>query len=241
MSGHSKWSQIKHKKALTDARRGQLFSKLVREIMVAVKSGGSSPDTNARLRSALERARAEGLPKDNMERAIHRASGSGDAASLQEFLYEASAGGGVAILIEGITDNRNRSLSAIRHILSEHGGRLADQGSLIWNFEKIGVIKFSSDENPNHGTEELENFIIESGAQDFKNDQGIWVVETGFGERERVRSDLERHGIKIQEAGHDYKAKTAVDVSLDARPALEKLLDALVEHDDVQEVYTNVQ
>jgi len=239
MSGHSKWHQIRHKKALTDAKRGQLFSKLVKEIMIAVKSGGPSPDTNARLRSALERARTEGLPKVNMERAISRASGGGDASSLQEFLYEASAGGGIAILIEGITDNKNRTIAEIKKILNEYGARLAESGSLSWNFEKIGTIQFNSLENQNYSSEDLENIIIESGAQNFKTEQEIWIVETVFAELERVRSELERHGIKVREVGHDYKPKTTMDPPADSRPALENLLDALTEHDDVQEVYAN--
>lgn len=137
MSGHSKWKQIKHKKAATDAKKSQLFSKLVREIMVAARSGGVDPSVNTRLRAAIERSKSEGLPKDNMERAIERAGGPGDAAKLQEFLYEAIAPGGVYILAEGITDNNNRTLSEVKQILAKYGAKLVPPNSILWNFEKI--------------------------------------------------------------------------------------------------------
>lgn len=137
MSGHSRWSQVKHKKAASDAKKGQLFSKLVKEITLAVRSGGPDPDANPRLRSALERARSLGLPKENSERAILRASGGEEGTSLQEFLYEATAPGGVQILVEGITDNKNRTLAEIRQILSRHEAKLAPPNSLLWNFEKV--------------------------------------------------------------------------------------------------------
>ncbi|MBI2640963.1 MAG: YebC/PmpR family DNA-binding transcriptional regulator [Candidatus Sungbacteria bacterium] len=137
MSGHSKWAQIKHKKAVTDAKKGQLFSKMVREITIAAKEGGPNPESNPRLRAAQDRARALGLPKDNMERAILRASGAGADMALQEFLYEAAAPGGVMILIEGITDNKNRTLAEIKKILSERDVKLVPQNSLLWNFKKV--------------------------------------------------------------------------------------------------------
>lgn len=181
MAGHSKWKQIKHKKAITDAKKGQLFSKMVREIMVAARIGGPSPDTNTRLRAAMERARERGLPKDNIERAIERASGEGEAGKLQEFLYEAIGPGGVYLLIEGITDNKNRTFAEIKRILAKHGARIVPPNSLLWNFEKE------------------------------------WTNE-----------------------GKDYRAKTPLEISAEEREKLVPLLDELVEHEDVQEVYTNL-
>ncbi len=136
MSGHSRWSQVKHKKAITDAKKGQLFSKLVREITVAACSGGPNPESNPGLRAALARARSIGLPKDSIERAVARALGTEGDALLQEFLYEATAPGGLMILTEGITDNKNRSLSGVKQILAKHGAKLVPQNSLLWNFEK---------------------------------------------------------------------------------------------------------
>jgi len=182
MSGHSKWSQIRHKKAITDAKKGNLFSKMVREITIAARVGDRDPDANIRLKAAIERARAIGLPKDNIERAIAKASGHGPGQELSEFLYEASAPGGVAILIEGITDNKNRTSNEIKRLLSKHDARLADPGSLLWAFEKI------------------------------------WTADSG----------------------HTYKSRAPI--SLPELPAsLKMLLEAISEHSDVQEIFTNIK
>lgn len=242
MAGHSHWKQVKHQKGAADAKRGQLFSKLVKEITVAAREGGPNPDANVRLRASLERARSEGLPKDNMDRAIARASGRGDGSELFEFLYEAAASGGVAILIEGITDNKNRSFNEIKHILSEHGGRLADPGSLLWNFEKIGVLTVEQQETRDMGKshEALELAIIESGARDFREEDGVWIVETDFGGSELVRERLAAAGLTVRESGHDYKARQAIDIADDAAAKIEPLIEALLGQDDVQEVYTNI-
>lgn len=243
MSGHNKWSQIKHQKGATDAKRGQLFSKLVKEITVAAREGGVNPDANARLRAAMERARSDGLPKDNMERALARASGRGEGNELFEFLYEAAAPGGVAILIEGITDNKNRSLNEIKHILSEHGGRLAEQGSLIWNFQKVDVLAIEKQETNGMGKSQdaIELAIIDSGAKDFREESGAWIIETDFGGSEVVRERLLSAGLVVRESGHDYRAPHPVDAPPEVMPKIETLLDALLEQDDVQEVYTNVE
>ena len=137
MAGHSKWKQIRHKKALTDAKKGQLFSKAVREITIAAREGGSNPDSNPRLRSALERARLAGLPKDNIERTLLRSSGEGDGVNLQEFTYEAMAPGGVMLIIEGATDNKNRTLAEVRKALDKYGAGIVPSNSLLWNFKKV--------------------------------------------------------------------------------------------------------
>lgn len=239
MSGHSKWSQIKHKKGATDAKRGQLFGRLVKEITIAAREGGVNPDANARLRSAMERARSEGMPKDNIERAIARASGADSDTQLVEILCEASAAGGVAIIIEAITDSRNRTINEIKHILSEHGAKLAEPGSLMWNFEKIGAIEIAATDNAAKTKEEVEGAIIESGASDFREDGGTWTVETAYPDTDKVRSALEQAGIAVKNTGHDYKPRTTVSLSRDGQETLEKLLDALSDHDDIQEIYTN--
>lgn len=181
MSGHNKWAQIKHKKAATDAKKGASFSKMVREITVAARTGDPNPDMNIRLKAAIERARAGGLPKDNIDRAVAKARGRGSGEELFEFLYEASAPGGVAILIEGITDNKNRTLNEVKHLLTAHDSRLADPGSLLWNFEKVWT--------PQHG--------------------------------------------------HAYKPRYPL-ATPDVPPSLDALLRALAEHDDVQNIYTNL-
>lgn len=240
MSGHSKWSQIKHKKGAADAKRGQMFSKLVKEIMMAAREGGVNPDTNMRLRGAMERARSEGLPKDNMERALIRASGKGEESELFEFLYEATAPHGIMILIEGMTDSKNRTRAEIKHLLHERGARLSEQGSLAWNFEKVGTLVCRTPETAGKTKEDIEMAIIESGASDFREDDGVWMAETLFADRERVRTALEARGIAVPETGHDYKPRAPLALGGEARAAIEPLLDALAEHDDVQEVYTNL-
>lgn len=239
MAGHSKWAQVKHKKAITDAKRGQLFSKLIREITVAAREGGPNPASNTRLRAAMERGRSEGLPKDNIERAVERAAGKGEAGDLAEFLYEASAPAGVAILIEGITDSKNRTLAEIKHLLTLHGARLAEAGSLSWNFDKIGMLECRKDA-AGKLAEEIELAIIESGASDFRALDDTWLVETWFTERERVRAELEARGVAVAEASRDYKPRVPITLDSKAREKIEPLLDALADHPDVQEVYTNI-
>jgi len=239
MAGHSHWKQVKHKKGAADAKRGQLFSKLVKEITIAAREAGPNADANPRLRAARERARAEGLPKDNIERAIARAAGRGDGAELYEFLYEATAPGGIALLIEGITDNKNRTLNEIKHLLSERGGRLADPGSVAWNFEKVGVIECAAPDGAAPETNELA--IVGSGARDFTKADDGWTVETDFAAQETVRATLERAGFSIRETYHDYKAKSPIALSPEIAPRIKTLLEALLEHDDVQEVYTNLR
>ncbi len=237
MSGHSKWSQIKHKKAATDAKKGKLFSKLIREITVAARTGGASPDTNSALRSAVERARGLGLPKDNIERAIARASGTGEDGSLQEFLYEATAPAGVMILIEGITDNTNRSRAEIRKILESRGARMADPGSIAWNFENMGVIEIEEAAAP----DDCELLCIEAGARDIEKGQGVWYVETEFSAMDAVRRELEARGIAVKSADRDYKPKNTVALDNETRERTEALLETLSDHDDVQDVYSNLE
>lgn len=241
MSGHNKWSQIKHKKGITDAKKGNAFSKLVREVMVAAKTGGSGSDSNVRLRAAIERARAEGVPKDNIERAVSRGSGTAQDIEFKEFLYEATGPGGIAILIEGITDSTNRTISEIKHILSTHGGRIAEPGSLLWNFQKIGILEVSVPQNSHTSKDDIELALIESGAQDFSFLEDKWIVETGFTDRERVSQFLEKKGMVIHTQSHDYKAINMTTLEPQASVAAQSLLDILVEHEDVQKVYTNIQ
>lgn len=241
MSGHNKWSQIKHKKGITDAKRGTIFSKLVREVMIAAKTGGQGTDSNIRLRAAVERARAMGVPKDNIERAINRGSGGAQDLELKEFLYEATGPGGVAILIEGITDSTNRTISEIKHLLSTHAGKIAEPGSLLWNFQKIGILEISEKQNPHTLKDDIELAFIESGAQDFTFLEDKWIIETGFTDRERVSKFLEEKDIVINMSGHDYKATNMTALEPQTSMAAQSLLDILVEHEDVQDVYTNLQ
>lgn len=241
MAGHSKWKQIKHKKAITDTKKSQLFSKLVREIVVAVREAGNAPGTNSRLRTAMERARAMGLPKDNIERAIARATGEGgDAGLLQEFCYEVTAPENVMIIVEGITDNKNRTLNEVRQIVAEHHARLADQGSLLWNLEKIGALEIRHEDNPSLTEEAIEMALVDAGAEDFIHADGMWAVETKFQERERVRKGLEVKGVIVSLVGHDYKSRVPLALPQEKIDAIEPILEALSNQSDTQEVYTNL-
>jgi YebC/PmpR family DNA-binding regulatory protein len=240
MSGHSKWSQIKHKKGAADAKRGKLFSKLAREITLAARAGSPDPTMNAPLRAVVERARTQGLPKDNIERAIARASGAGDSVALEEFLYAALGPGGVTILIEGITDNKNRSLAEIKQLLIKHEARLADPGSVLWNYEKIGIVEINAEQNRDKNKDVIELAIIESGARDFQVTNEGPRAETEFTARDATRRALEANSVTVKDTGHDYKPRARTAVSSESRAVIETLLDTLLEHDDVQEVYTNL-
>ncbi len=241
MSGHSKWSQIKHKKTVTDAKRGQLFSKMVKEITVAARSGGTSAETNPRLRQALERAKFAGLPKENRERAVLKASGGEEGTLLQEFLYEATYPGGIMILVKGISDNKNRTLAEIKHLLGGHGAKLANPDSLVWNFDKTGVIAIALGDNHHMKSDELELAIIEAGARDFKKTNTALLVEVDFEKREEVRKKLEEWGVKIKESYYDYKPRAPISLPEKERKVAEGLLGAISDHNDVQGVYTNLK
>lgn len=241
MSGHSKWAQIKHKKAVTDAKKGQLFSKLVREIMIAARESGENPETNYRLKAAMERARSLGLPKDNITRAIARATGGGEAGALQEFLYEATAPDGIMILIRGITDNKNRTLASIKQILLPYNARIADPGSVAWSFQKIGSLEIHADDNSSRTPEALELDIIESGAEDFKKFGADWMVETKPAALENVRRGLEERGVIIEEAGPNLRPHTPIALPPEKQKNMESLREELSNQEDVQTVYTNYE
>lgn len=243
MSGHSKWSQIKHKKAITDVKKGKNFSRLVREIMIAARTGtgGARSESNVRLRAAIEHARIQGVPKNNIERAIERGSGTNERQEFKEFLYEATGPGGLAILIEGTTDNTNRTINEIKHLLTKNAGRLAEPGSLAWNFEKIGILEITAQQNPQQSKEQIEFAIIESGARDFAALDDEWIIETEFAQRENVRKTLEAKKINIKESGHDYKPANIITLTSADNNTAQTLLGVLNEYDDVQEIYTNLE
>ena len=239
MSGHSKWAQIKHKKAVTDTKKGALFSKLVREITLAAKIGSPQPEVNPQLRQAIEKGRALGLPKLNIERAVERASGK-ESEALQEFLYEASAPGGAMLLVEGITDNKNRTLAEVKHLLLDYGAKLAEPGSLTWNFDRVGLLEITLEDNPSLKTDDVEFIIIESGAENFKKINQTVLVETALEKRDEVRKSLEARGVKVGESSYDYQPRTVLVLDGAEKAALEVLLGKLSELTDVHEVYTNL-
>ena len=236
MSGHSRWSQIKRQKGLADTRRGQVFTKLAREISIAVRQGGSDPQSNSRLRLAVQRAHDNNMPLENIERAIKRGTGSSDAAALTEVTLEGYGPGGSAILLQALTDNRNRTLSEVRNVFSRNNSNLGESGCVSWIFEPKGVITIEADKVD---AEELALFAIDAGADDVKVDEATVEVHTQVQDLEAMRKTLEGKGIAISSAELLQVPKTMI--SLDEKSALQslKLLDRLEELDDVQHVFTN--
>ncbi len=236
MAGHSKWAQIKHKKAVVDARRGKLFSKLAREIMVAARLGGGDPDSNPRLRAAIEKARSYNMPKDNIEKAIKKGTGELEGgSSYEELMLEAYAPGGVAVLIEALTDNKNRTTSEIRHIFSRAGGSIAEPGAVAWNFQRKGLIIVDR----SHGEEEVMEAALEGGAEDIKVEEDGYAVITLPEDFSSVKEAIEKAGLTIKEAQVTYIPVNTVPVDEATAEKILKLIETLEDHDDVQNVYTN--
>jgi YebC/PmpR family DNA-binding regulatory protein len=236
MAGHSHWAQIKRKKAAQDAKRGQLFTKLIREIIVAVRTGGSGdPDLNPRLRTAIQAARAANMPKENIERAIKKALGLEEGTNYEEATFEGYGPGGVAILLKTITDNRRRTVSELRHLFSKHGGNLAEPGAVAWIFEQKGLIVV-----PKEDEEKILEIAIENGAEDTKEYESEIEIITDPSQFEDMKKALEEAGIKIISAKVTMVPKTTVPVEDEATAnSLLKLMEALEDHDDVQQVYAN--
>jgi YebC/PmpR family DNA-binding regulatory protein len=238
MSGHSKWATIRRKKGAADAKRGQLFSKLVRAIIVASREGGPDPDGNLALANAIEKAREASMPKDTIERAIARGSGSGaDGEAYEHVTYEGYGPAGVAILVEALTDNRNRTAAEVRHIFSKSDGNLGTAGAVAWQFERKGVILVDAD-----GTDEDELVLAaaDAGAEDVALDGSSFQVTTPPDELAAVRSALESSGVELETAELTMVPKTTVRVEDDAAARkLLRLVDALEDNEDVQGVYAN--
>ncbi len=237
MSGHSKWSSIKHQKGVADAKRGQLFTKLTREIIVAVREGGSSPDANFRLRLAVQKARDSNMPLDNIERAIKKGSGEAEGASLVEMILEGYGPSGAAILVQAVTDNRNRTIQEIRHIFARHGGNMGESGCVAWLFNSKGLIAIEAD---NLDTEGLTLKAIDAGAEDVSVENNYAEIYTKPEDFEAVRAALEKEAIPIASAEVTMLPKTTVE--LEEKPALQtlRLLHKLEEIDGVQHVASNV-
>jgi len=236
MSGHSKWSSIKHQKGVADARRGQLFTKLTREIIVAVRQGGSNPDTNFRLRIAIQKARDNNMPLENIERAIKRGSGELEGVTLAELVLEGYAPGGTAILIEALTDNRNRTVQDIRSIFSRAGSNLGESGSVTWLFDSKGLIIVETD---NLDADDLALQAIDAGAEDVDVQSGCVEIYTKPEELEAVRAALEQNNITISSAELTKVPKTTVQLDENTALKVLKLLEKLEEIDETQSVCSN--
>jgi YebC/PmpR family DNA-binding regulatory protein len=238
MSGHSKWSSIKHRKAAADAKRGKQFTKLARAITVAAREGGGDPDGNPALATAVQKARDFSMPKDNIQRAIDRGTGAGaDAAAIERVVYEGYGPGGVAILVETLTDNRNRTGAEVRNAFEKHGGSLGEPGSVSWIFENRGVILIDGER---YSEDDLLP-AIDAGADDVTVDGDLLKIVCDSGKLASIREVLETAGIELQSADLAMEPKSVVEVSASDAPALVRLMDALDEHDDVNEVHANFE
>jgi YebC/PmpR family DNA-binding regulatory protein len=236
MSGHSKWSSIKHKKGAADAKRGKLFSKLARAIIVAARDGGGDPDGNPTLATAIQKARDASMPKENIQRAIDRGTGAGaDAAAIEQIVFEGYGPGGAAILVDALTDNRNRTTADVRLAFTKHNGSLGEPGSVAWIFEKRGVVVV---DGSRYGEDDLLT-AIDAGAEDVREDDDLLRVISAPGSLSAVREALESSGVKIQSADVIVEPKSTVEVKGNDAKALLNLIEALEEHDDVNEVHAN--
>ncbi|MGC9194875.1 MAG: YebC/PmpR family DNA-binding transcriptional regulator [Syntrophobacteraceae bacterium] len=237
MSGHSKWATIRHKKGAADAKRGKIFTRLIKEVMVAARMGGGNPDGNPRLRAAVLAAKAENMPKDNIDRAIKKGTGELEGVNYEEFSYEGYGPGGVAVLIDIMTDNRNRAASEIRHVFSRNNGNLGEAGCVAWMFNKKGSIVL---DKKTMAEEELMELALDAGAEDVKDQEDQFEVITAPEQFLNVKSVFDEKGIKYDLAEVTMAPQTTVRIE-DAKTAQQifKLMDALEDQDDVQNVYAN--
>jgi len=238
VSGHSKWSSIKHKKGAADAKRGQLFSKLSRAIMVAAKEGGPDPGANLSLQNAIEKAKSYSMPKDNIERAIAKGSGAdADGSSFETVVYEGYGPEGVAVLVEALTDNRNRTASDVRHLFAKNGGNLGTSGAVAWLFERRGIVVVDGEAVDE---DDLVLAAAEGGADDVERDGSVFQVSTPPEQLAAVRGSIESAGIAIDSAELSMVPKTTVEIGNESSAKkLMRLIDALEENDDVQDVWSN--
>lgn len=235
MSGHSKWATIKHKKAALDAKRGKIFTRLIKEIMIAARSGGD-PDGNPRLRTAIAAAKAVSMPNDNITRAIKRGTGELEGGQIDEIMFEGYAPGGAAIMVECATDNRNRTVSEIRHIFSKQGGNLGEVGSVAWMFDRKSQIVIEKDKATE---DQLMNIALEAGGDDVREEEENWVLISAPESHNAMMEALEKASIPTASAELAMIAKNLVQVESKNAGSFLRLSDALEEHDDVQNVYTN--
>ena len=238
MAGHSKWANIKHRKAASDAKRGKVFTRIAKELTIAARDGGGDPDTNPRLRLVMQQARAANMPNDNIDRAIKRGTGELEGQTLEQIMLEGYGPGGIGILIECVTDNRNRTVADVRHALSRNGGSMADAGSVAWNFSRKSVIAIDKE---GKDEEEVLMAVIDAGAEDVKEEEETFDVYAEPENFDSVREAVESAGYEIKEAKLAFVPNQSVELTGDEVTSALKLLDALDDQDDVQNVFSNVE
>tara|TARA_B100001758_G_scaffold84608_1_gene71950 strand:+ start:489 stop:1220 length:732 start_codon:yes stop_codon:yes gene_type:complete len=238
MAGHSKWANIKHKKAAQDAKRGKVFTKIIKELMVAAKTGGSDPESNPRLRQAISTAKAANMPSDTISRNIQKGAGELEGVDYEEFSYEGFGPEGVAIMMDVMTDNKNRTVAEIRHLMTKFGGNLGENGSVSWMFEKLGQIIVESEST---NEENLFNDALEAGADDFNREELDFVISTSPSLTAEIAENLEKKGYIIISSKVDMVPKNIIEVPENNSSKLINLMEKLEEHDDVQNIASNFQ
>jgi len=236
MSGHSKWHSIKHKKAKVDAARGRVFTKIIKELTVAARIGGGDPNTNPRLRGAISAAKAANMPSKNIENAIKKGTGELPGVVYEDVTYEGYGPGGVAIYIEAVTDNRNRTVAEIRHLFDKYGGNLGETGSVAWMFERKGLIEVDKEK---YTEDELLEIALECGAEDLKSEGELYEIYTAYEDFQEVRNALEGKSVTIESAGLTMIPQNTIKLEGKQAEQLMKLMNILDEHDDVQNVHAN--
>jgi len=237
MSGHSKWSTIKHKKAAADAKRGKVFTRLTKELTISAREGGSDPESNVRLRLAIDKAKAANMPKDNIDRAIKRGTGELEGGSLEEVVYEGYAPNGIGVLIEVVTDNRNRAVAEVRHVFNKYGGNMAEAGAVSWQFTRKGYISISRE------VDQDEVFLVaaDAGADDVRFDDEVTEVYTEIDQLQDVRQALEDGGYELDEVSVIYDPNNPMELATNEALQVMKLVEFLEDLDDVQNVYSTLE
>jgi|UniRef100_A0A832DHI7 YebC/PmpR family DNA-binding regulatory protein len=236
MSGHSKWATIKRKKAALDAKKGKIFTKLIKEITIAARQGGGDPAGNPRLRLAIDNAKSENMPAENIERAIKKATGELEGVTYHELTYEGYGPAGVAMLVEVATDNKNRTVAEVRHIFSKHGGSLGETGSVAWMFERKGVITLPKQDK---SEDDILAIVLDAGADDLQTEEEFYEITTSIENFESVRKALQENNLKVDNASLQWVAKNTLQVKGEDAEKVMKLIEALEDCDDVQNVYSN--
>lgn len=236
MSGHSKWATIKRKKAATDSARGKVFTRIIKEITIAARDGGGDPVGNPRLRLAIQNAKSNNMPQDNITRAIKKGTGELEGVMYTEITYEAYAPHGVAVIIQSVTDNRNRTVAELRHMISKNNGNMGEAGSVSWMFERKGVVTI---EKGTHTEDDVMEVILELGADDLKTEEEHFEIISPIESMETVRKGLEEKGYKIEAASIQYIPKELISLDEDKSASVIKFLEAIEEYDDVQNLFTN--
>ena len=235
MAGHSKWANIKHRKGAQDAKRGKVFTKIIKELTVAARIGGGDPDANPRLRTAIDKAKQANMPKENVDRAIKKGTGNLDGVNYEEGIFEGYGPGGVALIVEFLTDNRTRTVADVRHIFSKYGGNLGVSGSVAFLFDRKGLISFSTDND----FEQIFEIALESGAEDVRDEGDIYEVITDAGNFIEVRDAMAEAGLQWETAEATMIPQNQVELESKPAETMLKLMDALEDNDDVQNVYAN--